>query len=62
MVKVMDKSPNITKKRIINLVKQPFDFFDLYNTAAEEDEKLENSLLEQLRVTVDEWSKRSQKQ
>lgn len=61
MVKIMDKSPNIPKERIINLVKQPFDFFDLYNIAAKEDEKLENSLLKQLRVIVDEWSKQSQK-
>jgi len=61
MVKVMDKSSNMPKKRIINLVKQPFDFFDLYNIADKEDEKLENSLLKQLRVIVDEWSKQSQK-
>ena len=61
MVKVMDKSSNIPKRRIINLVKQPFDFFDLYNIAAKEDEKLENSLLKQLRVMVKKWSKQSQK-
>ena len=55
MVKVMDKSSDIPKKRIINLVKQPFDFFDLYNIAAKEEEKLENSLLEELRLIVNRW-------
>ncbi len=61
MIRIMDKSPSIPKKRIINLVRQPFDFFDLYNIAAEQDEKLEISLLKQLRAIVDECSKQSQK-
>jgi len=56
MVKVMDENPNIEKGRIINLVKNPFDFFDLYNMAADEGEKLDSSLLKQLKLVIDRWS------
>jgi len=61
MVRVMDKSASIPKKQIIDLVKRPFDFFDMYNLAAEENEKLENSLLKRLRVVVDELSEHGQR-
>jgi len=56
MVRIMDENPNIEKRRIVNLVKNPFDFFDLYNIAAEEKEKLDSSLLKQLKSTIDKWS------
>lgn len=56
MVKVMDENPNIERRCIVNLVKNPFDFFDLYNIAADEKEKLDSSLLKQLKLVIDRWS------
>ena len=56
MVKVMDENPNIERRCIVNLVKNPFDFFDLYNIAADEKEKLNALLLKKVKSTIDKWS------
>ncbi|MFW6304429.1 MAG: DUF5700 domain-containing putative Zn-dependent protease [Candidatus Saliniplasma sp.] len=51
MVQTMDRSSNVSKDEIINLIKDPFDFFKIYNRAAEEvgyrkfsNDQLENTL------------------
>ena len=36
MVQIMDRSSNVSRDEIINLIKDPFDFLELYNVAAEE--------------------------
>ncbi|MFO7791496.1 MAG: DUF5700 domain-containing putative Zn-dependent protease [Candidatus Saliniplasma sp.] len=36
MVQIMDRSSNVSRDDIINLIKEPFDFLELYNIAAEE--------------------------
>jgi hypothetical protein len=56
MVGAMDNSNIIGKKEIIDLVKQPFDFFDLYNKTVDESDKLNVTLLKQVKNKIDEWS------
>ncbi len=56
MVRAMDESALVPRERIISLVKQPFDFFDLYNVAAEKEARLDASLIKHLDVTVQQWS------
>jgi len=46
----------VERERIINLVKNPFEFFDLYNVAAEGNKKLDDPLLRQLKLTIEKWS------
>ena len=36
MIMIMDRSSNVSRDEIINLIKGPFDFLELYNRAAEE--------------------------
>jgi len=36
MVQIMDRSSAVSRDEIINSIKEPFDFFELYNKAAEE--------------------------
>jgi hypothetical protein len=36
MVQMMDESPKVTREEIVHLVKEPFEFFHLYNEAASE--------------------------
>jgi hypothetical protein len=56
MIGTMDNSNIIGKKEIIDLVKHPFDFFDLYNKTVDEGDKLNVTLLEQVKNKTDEWS------
>ncbi len=51
MVQIMDRSSSVSTDEIINLIKDPFDFLELYNVAAEElgyrkfsNDQLENTL------------------
>lgn len=53
MVGAMDNSNIIRKKEIIDLVKHPFDFFDLYNKTADEDDRLNATLLKQVKNKTD---------
>jgi hypothetical protein len=56
MVGTMDNSNIIGKKEIIDLVKHPFDFFDLYNKTVDRADKLKATLLKQVKNKIDEWS------
>lgn len=56
MIGAMDNSNNVGKKEIIDLVKHPFDFFDLYNKTMDEGDKLNVTLLRQVKNKTDEWS------
>jgi hypothetical protein len=56
MIGAMDKSNIIGKKEIIDLVKHPFDFFDLYNKTVDDGDKLNVTLLKQVKNKTDEWS------
>jgi hypothetical protein len=56
MVGMMDDSNVINKEEIIELVKYPFDFFDLYNKVAAESGKLNVALLEKIKNKIEEWS------
>jgi hypothetical protein len=60
MIGAMDNSTIIGKKEIIDLVKRPFDFFDLYNKTVDEGDKLNSTLLKQVKNKTDEWSKNIQ--
>jgi hypothetical protein len=53
MIGAMDKSNIISKKEIIDLVKHPFDFFDLYNKTVDEGEKLNATLLKKVKNKTD---------
>jgi hypothetical protein len=52
MVGAMDCSNIIGKKEIIDLVKHPFDFFDLYNKTLGENDELSPTLLKQLKNEI----------
>lgn len=56
MVGTMDNSNIIKKEEIIELVKQPFNFFDLYNKVADENSKLNTGLLEKIKKQIEEWT------
>jgi len=56
MVGAMDNSNVIGKKEIIDLVKHPFDFFDLYNKTVDEGDKLNTTLLKRVKNKIDQWS------
>jgi hypothetical protein len=60
MIGAMDNSTIIGKKEIIDLVKRPFYFFDLYNKTVDEGDKLNSTLLRQVKNKTDEWSKNIQ--
>jgi hypothetical protein len=59
MIGAMDTRNIIGKKEIIDLVKHPFDFFDLYNKTVDESDKLDVILLKQVKKKIDEWSTNS---
>jgi hypothetical protein len=56
MVGAMDNSNIIAKNEIIDLVKHPFDFFDLYNKTVDDSDKLNITLLKHVKNKTDEWS------
>jgi len=56
MIGAMDTGNIIGKKKTIDLVKHPFDFFDLYNKTVDESDKLSVALLKQVKNKIDEWS------
>jgi hypothetical protein len=56
MIGAMDNTNIIGKKEIIDLIKHPFDFFDLYNKTVDEGDKLDVTLLKQVKNRIDEWS------
>jgi hypothetical protein len=56
MVGMMDNSNIISKEEIVELVKHPFNFFDLYNKIAPENIKLNITLLEKIKSKIEEWT------
>jgi len=56
MVGAMEKSDAVSREEIIDLVKHPFEFFDLYNRAVKEDIRLNVSLLSSVRSKVADWA------
>ena len=56
MIGAMDNSNIVGKKEIIDLVRHPFDFFDLYNKTVDNNDKLNVTLLKQVKNKTDEWS------
>jgi hypothetical protein len=60
MIGAVDNSNIIGREVIIELVKHPFDFFDLYNEAVAESDRLNVGLLRLVKNRIDEWSKIAQ--
>ncbi len=52
----MEKSDAVSREEIIDLVKHPFKFFDLYNRAVKEGIRLNVSLLSLVRSKVADWA------
>ena len=53
MIGAIDNSDIVGKKEIIDLVKHPFDFFDLYNKTVDEGDRLNVTLLKQVKNKTD---------
>ena len=56
MVEAMDKSDDVSRKEIINLVKNPFEFIDMYNMAVNKHSGLNISISKQVRDRIAEWT------
>jgi hypothetical protein len=56
MIGAINNMDIIGREAIIELVKYPFDFFDLYNKAVAESDKLDVALLRLVKNKIDEWS------
>lgn len=56
MVEAMDKSNDVSREEIISLMKNPFDFIDMYNMAVNRHSRLSISISKQVRNRIAEWT------
>lgn len=56
MVEAMEESNDISREEIISLVKKPFEFIDVYNTAVKRHSRLSVSVSKQVRNRIAEWT------
>jgi len=56
MVGAMDNSNDAPKEKIVDLVKHPFEFLDLYNEAVTKNKRLNASLMKSIRKRIHDWT------